>query len=538
MNLLAQIELARSGPTLCIMLVLPLVGAAIIAGVSRSDPSRLIALLVAGINVILSFLLLGAMRRAGDAQLQFLPGELFVVGGPPHFSFTLGVDQISIWLLLLTTILTLVALLGSYRIVRERFTSFAAWMLVLESATLGAFVARDVLLFYFFFELTLVPTFFLINGWGGPERRRGAARFFLFTFAGSIFMLASILYVGISAGSFEMDVWTRHLQNALSPQTSWWVILGLLIGLLVKVPLIPFHSWLPLAYVQASAPVTALLSGLLAKLGTYGLLRLVMPGLIEQTAQGQTLAHPTIVYVIAVLSVIGILAMALVAWLQTDAKSLLAYGSVSHLGFCVLALTSITTLGMQASLLYMVNHGITSAGLFLILGMIERRTGTREMASMSGLGRQRPWLGFFFVLFVMSSIGLPLTNGFVSEFLSIASAMTAEHLGVGFMVLAACGIVLGAIYMLHLTARLIFGQQRMPDNAPGGGDLQAIEIASLAPLAILVIVLGIAPNLILKPSRAALEAVSSPIPVSVEISIKNVPHELSYSHSSSLSESR
>ncbi|HQY89674.1 MAG TPA: NADH-quinone oxidoreductase subunit M, partial [Tepidisphaeraceae bacterium] len=334
MNLLAQIESnasnVTSGGQLGIMLALPLIGAIFIAIINRNDSARLVGLLVTGINVVLSFILVGAMNGSAGTQLRFSPGDLFSITGPPAFSFTLGLDQISIWLVLLTTIISMVALFGSYGVIKDRFTPYAAWMLVLESALIGAFTAQDSLLFYGFFELTLVPCFFLINGWGGTERKRAAARFFLFTFAGSVFMLASILYVGISAGTFEMGAWTKHLQN-LPVEISRWVIIGLLVGLLVKVPLIPFHSWLPLAYTQAPAPVTALLSGVLAKLGTYGLLRLVMPGLVDLT-------HPNITYVIALLAVIGVLAMALVAWLQNDAKTLVAYSSISHLGFCVLAL--------------------------------------------------------------------------------------------------------------------------------------------------------------------------------------------------------
>jgi NADH-quinone oxidoreductase subunit M len=319
----------------------------------------------------------------------------------------------------------------------------------------------------------------------------------------------------------------------------------------VKVPLIPLHSWLPLTYTQAPAPVTALLSGVLAKLGTYGLLRLVVPALIEPTSGmnvASTLAHPTITVAVALLAVVGILVAALIAWMQSDFKTLVAYSSISHLGFCVLALLALNTMGLQAALLYMVNHGISTAGLFLILGMIERRVGTREMGLVSGLGRERPWLAFFLVLFVMSSIGLPLTNGFVSEFLSVMSAITADHLGWGMMILAAAGILFGAIYMLHMTAGLLFGPERIPMTAgqdsgqasdQGSGsaakdeaaslarvpDLRFGEILGLAPLAVLVIVLGVRPGVILDHSKPELELATKPV-VLVEASASST-HEAS-----------
>ncbi len=578
MSLLGQIEVntgdlhgaSNGGVLLGMLLLVSLLGAAVVAllggrtvpAETKSDATkpegvgggdllgRSLAIAVSLATVVISALI--AIGMSGPIDLTGVPahdqlgetfrvmfdaGGAFSLDGPPKFSMVFGLDSVGLWLVVLTTVLTLVALVGGLSFVRDRYAAFAGWILLLQAAVIGAFSARDVLLFYFFFELTLVPAFFLIGGWGGLERRRAAMKFFIYTFAGSVFMLASILYVGVDCGTFEMSAWTAHLQHNITGVESRWVIAGLLAGLLVKVPLIPLHSWLPLTYTQAPAPVTALLSGVLAKLGTYGLLRLVVPALVEPTSGMQvasTLAHPTITIAVAVMAVVGILAAALIAWMQSDFKTLVAYSSISHLGFCVLALLALNTLGLQAALLYMINHGISTAGLFLILGMIERRVGTREMGLVSGLGRERPWLAFFLVLFVMSSIGLPLTNGFVSEFLSVMSAITADHLGWGMMILAAAGILLGAIYMLYMTAGLLFGPERIPATAGQDSglasdqgaesasndrasslrrvpDLRFGEILGLAPLAVLVIVLGVRPGVILDHSKPELQLASQPI---------------------------
>ncbi|MFT3786877.1 MAG: proton-conducting transporter membrane subunit [Tepidisphaeraceae bacterium] len=262
---------------------------------------------------------------------------------------------------------------------------------------------------------------------------------------------------------------------------------------------------------SGAAPLTALLSGLLAKLGVFGLVRLAVPmGLV--TAQSGTSPTTSLLTWMAALAAIAILYAGLIAWVQTDAKRLVAYSSISHLGFCVLALCALNTMGVQTTVLYMVNHGISTAAIFFMLGMIEGRFGTRRFDLLSGLGRGRPKLAFFFVLFVMSSIGLPLTNGFVSEFLSILSVMPAKHLGIGYVIVAGGGILLGAIYMLHMVARLIFGPQRVPVET--AGDLCGRELAILIPLAIMVFVLGVRPGPLLNSIQPLGAAIHAPLPAS------------------------
>jgi NADH-quinone oxidoreductase subunit M len=379
-------------------------------------------------------------------------------------------------------------------------------MLALEAAIIGAFLSKDLLLFYFFFELTLVPSFFLIGQWGGVDRRQAATKFFVYTFAGSLFMLASILYIGFKAGSFDMAACTRHAQEVFTHGERLWVLLGLLAGLAVKVPLLPLHTWLPITYTQAPAPVTAIVAGALGKLGTYGLLRIAVPiGLLPDVTE-----HQLVWSWMVTLSVLAIIYAALIAWVQRDFKTFVAYSSISHLGFCVLALLCLNTMGGQASVLYMINHGISTAGLFLMLGMIEHRAGSRVIENISGLGRDRPRLAFFFVLFVMSSIGLPLTNGFVSEFLAIQSTVS-RGMPILVTILAASGILLGAIYMLYLTAKLIFGPARQPAETTGlMPDLSLREMSAIAPLAVLVLALGVMPNVVLNSIKGPVADLMTP----------------------------
>jgi NADH-quinone oxidoreductase subunit M len=455
------------------------------------------------------------------------------------FSFLLGIDSISLWLILLTVLLTPLALLASFDSIKERSREYYGWMLVLLAAMNGVFMARDALLFYVFFELTLVPMFFIIGVWGGPERRYAAGKFFLFTFGGSIFTLAALLYLGDNAGSFNLSDITRHAQ-LLPAGTRFWLLLGLLAGFAVKVPLFPVHTWLPLAHTEAPTAGSVILAGVLLKLGTYGLLRLAVPiGLVSASG----VLFPTLLQVLAILCLIGILYGALVAWVQQDIKKLVAYSSVSHLGFCVLGMLALNDIGLQGSLLYMINHGLSTGAMFLVIGMIYDRFHTRDINELSGLARRMPKMAFFFVFFVLSSIGLPGLNGFVSEFLTVLGAFTSEHLGIAFGVVAAIGVILGALYMLHMTARVIFGPLKFPgyvvdahghahDTAHGHGahagagqstgmnddhghggstDINAREIGLLLPLAVAVILLGILPNSVLKTVERPLQLINTPL---------------------------
>jgi NADH-quinone oxidoreductase subunit M len=302
-------------------------------------------------------------------------GMQFVVSGPGLHDlgvrFSLGVDQISLMLILLTATLHPLAVTASLRSVHVRSRQHYAHMNLLLVCMLGTFMATDLILFYTFFEVSLIPLFFIVGIWGGKERRAAAAKLFLFTFAGSVFMLAGITYLGLRAGTFSLPDVIRFAQTQMSSTERFWVLLSMLVAFGVKTPLVPLHTWLPLAHTEAPTAGSVDLAALVLKLGTYGLLRIALPvGLITTTGG---VLFPDVLKFLAVLCLIGIIYAALVAWVQTDIKKLIAYSSVSHMGFCVLGMLSLTSIGMQGSVLYMVNHGITSGALFLIIGMIYNR---------------------------------------------------------------------------------------------------------------------------------------------------------------------
>lgn len=508
--------------SIVLLLAVPIVGAIVGALLPNARSAKWWALLVSVLTALVGVCMAAqfdwnqdlsaipaADRLARSVQITFTPGfDSLLHLQAIQFSFSLGVDAISLWLVLMTVLLTPVSILASFTYIKERQKEFYAWMLALLAFMLGVFIARDLLLFYVFFELTLIPMFFIIGIWGGPERRYAAGKFFLFTFSGGVFTLACVIFLGLAAGSFDLSTVTQYAQHGLTESARFWVFMGLAAGLAVKVPLFPVHTWLPLAHTEAPTAGSVILAGVLLKLGTYGFLRLAVPmGLIGPAG----LMFPTVVKVVAVLCIIGVIYGALVAWVQRDIKKLVAYSSVSHLGFCVLGLVALNDYGMQGSVLYMINHGLSTGAMFLVIGMIYERYHTRDIHQLSGLAKQMPIMSFFFVFFTLSSIGLPGLNGYVSEFLTILGAFTSEHLGIGYGIAAAVGIILGAIYMLHMVARVIFGPLKVPHvheeegHKPLSRDLNGREITVLVPLAIAVVLLGVVPtpmlNSVLEPVR-------------------------------------
>ena len=515
---------------LVFLLLIPLAGAAIGSAMSSAKAARnwalIVSLLTAWVAAIVAFHFpwdtskLTPMRMADAIQFQVGTDSVHQTASSfalkeVGFSFSLGVDSISVWLIVLTGFLMSLAVAASFASIQHRAKEYYAWMSLLLFAMMGVFLARDMLLFYVFFELTLVPMFFIIGIWGGPDRRRAAGRFFLFTFTGSVFALAAIIYLGVHPGwnatgpSFDITDATHYAQQYLvfHPQTRLLIAIGLLIGFAVKVPLFPLHTWLPLAHTEAPTAGSVILAGVLLKLGTYGMLRLAIPLGFVTVGGTQFL---WLLKFVGALCVIGIIYGALVAWVQQDIKKLVAYSSVSHLGFCMLGLFALNTIGIQGSVLYMINHGLSTGAMFLVIGMIYDRYHTRDINQLSGLAKRMPIMAFFFVLFVMSSIGLPGLNGFSSEFLTVLGAFTSKFLGIRFGVLAALGVILGAVYMLHMTARVIFGPLKTPalDAHHGHGspadhgptlpaDLSGREIAILAPIALAIVLLGVVPNSVL-----------------------------------------
>ncbi len=421
--------------------------------------------------------------------------------------YRVGVDGISIWLLVLSSMLTSLSIWGSFTAIRSKVREYYVLMLLLEVGLLGVFCSLDLVLFFVFFEFTLIPLYFLIGVWGGPERSRAANKFFIYTVAGSVLTFAGVVYLAYFAyattGTFSSNLEKLRIMGQagrIPVDVQWWLFVAFAAGFAIKVPLFPFHTWLPLAHTEAPTAGSVMLAGVLLKLGTYGFCRLSLPILPD--------ASFALAPVVAVVAVIGIVYAALAAWVQTDVKKLVAYSSVSHLGFCMLGLFSLKVAGVSGGVLYMVNHGLSTGALFLVIGCIYERYHTRDINEIGGLARKMPWMAFFLVFFTLSSIGLPGLNGFVSEFLVLVGTATSAEttdgfaagpLGYGYVIPAATGIILGAVYMLWMCQRLLFGPVKEPAGTPDAStglspDLSRREIGMLVPIAVCCVVIGVYPK--------------------------------------------
>jgi NADH-quinone oxidoreductase subunit M len=432
--------------------------------------------------------------------------------------FAVGLDGLSLWLFGLSSLLLVTCVLVSWEPITDRPGTFYSLLLLLGSGMLGVFAARDIILFYIFFEFTLIPLFFLIGVWGHEERRYAAAKFFLYTLAGSMLTFLGLLSIVLwdyyhsdtQVMTFSIPLLTAGLAaHPITPDLQWWIFMALFAGFAIKVPLFPLHTWLPLAHTQAPTAGSVVLAGILLKIGTYGFARFSIPMLPEATAQ-------CVPWLLG-LSVVGIIYGALVALVQTDMKRLIAYSSVSHLGFCMLGLFALTSLSVEGGVLQMINHGLSTGGLFAVVGMVYERYHTREIHELGGLARRTPILAFFFVLFTLSSIGLPGLNGFAGEFLILigmferawTEAPTALVMAYHVMAVAAVfGVVLGAWYMLWLVQRVFFGPLKEGHHADGNAvvrDLSLHEVAALVPLAVFIFWIGLVPAFFLERMQSTLD---------------------------------
>jgi len=469
-------------PYLTLLVFFPLVGAAGVLSVPRARErmARTVAFAVATIEFLLSIPLFTRFQPLPGMQIEehvaWLPG----IGSSYH----LGVDGLSMLLVMLTTLLTALSVLSSFSAVTERPRAYYALLLVLETAMIGTFLALDMVLFYIFWEAMLVPMYFLIGVWGGERRIHAAIKFFLYTMAGSVLMLVAILWTyflhhaATGVYSFDLLDWYR-LPVPLGVQT--WLFLAFALAFAIKVPIFPFHTWLPLAHVEAPTAGSVILAGVLLKMGTYGFLRFAIP-LFPNAA---TLWMPLLLG----LAVIGIIYGALVAWVQPDVKKLVAYSSVSHLGFVMLGMLALNPEGLSGSLLQMINHGISTGALFLLVGVLYERRHTRLIADYGGIWKVMPMFEVVFLIIMLSSIALPGTNGFVGEFLILLGAFRAHRI---FAVIAAVGVILSAVYMLLMFQRVMFGPVTHPENDTLP-DLRLREWAVFVPLLILVFWLGLYP---------------------------------------------
>ncbi|MCU0492755.1 MAG: NADH-quinone oxidoreductase subunit M [Chloroflexaceae bacterium] len=499
-----------SFPLLSIVLWLPALGALLLLLLPRNRDAlyRQVGLMFTVATFVVSLgLLVSFSTPAGAAASAAAPPTMRLLEQLPWIpawgvGYSIGLDGVSLWLVLLTTLLTPIAAWASWNSITTQVRYFQVLLLLLETALIGVFVSVDLFLFYIFWEFTLIPMALMIGIWGGANRMAAAMKFFLYTFAASLLMLLSIIGVyalhrsAIGAtqpgfgGTFDLLRIVADLRSgafALDGNLARLLFGGFLAAFAVKAPIWPFHSWLPDAYSEAPTPVVILLSAVMSKLGTYGLVRFNLTLFPEAAGW----AAPAV----AVLAVIGILYGAMVAYAQSDMKRLVAYSSLSHMGFVVLGIFALNGLGVSGAVLQMVNHGLTTAALFLIVGMLESRRGSRDLAAFGGLWQATPVLGGLTLLVVLSSAGLPGLNGFVGEFTIMQGAYSSPTLGWPFLAFAVLGVVLAVVYLLRMFRSAFMGDT-LAETA-SLRDLNRQELAVLVLLCLPMVAIGLFPNLLL-----------------------------------------
>lgn len=489
---------------LSLIVFVPLVSALIIALIPRVSWIRPAAMVLASAQFIMSLSLFFRFDSTTPAlqlveQVPWIPAL--------GISYFVGLDGISFWLVMLTTFLLPVVILGSWTAIDKKPKAFHIAIFVLQTAMLGSFVAMDLVLFYVFFELSLVPMYFIVGLWGGTRRIYATTKFFIYTMLGSLLMLLAIIYLMFTAQEvlpakqmtanvlelYKLDI-PFIAGQFLNPQTLLFFAFSLAFA--IKVPMFPFHTWLPDAHVEAPTPGSVVLAGVMLKMGSYGFLRFVIPLFPE--------ASEHYAWVFLFLGVIGIIYGALIAMVQPDIKKLVAYSSVSHMGYVMLGLFALNTYGVTGSIYQMLNHGVSTGALFLLVGMIYERTHSREIEKYGGLAKVLPLYTILFFIVTLSSIAVPMTNGFVGEFLILLGTFEASRF---FGALAVVGVVLGAVYMLWMFKRVFFGEAGplVKDEHHPLHDLNLREMAVLAPLVVLIFWMGIFPNHFLKYSKASIE---------------------------------
>lgn len=432
----------------------------------------------------------------------------------------LGVNAVSLLLVMLTCLFAPLVVTASFTAITERVKEFYIWLMIMTASVIGVFIARDVITFYTCFEVSLIPAFFLVAIYGGPDRREASFKFFIYTLLGSIVMLAGFVYVvlrfantvggWLPADNGGVDVWdidalVTFARENLTSTEQGWVLLALMVGFAVKVPLWPLHTWLPLAHNQAPTAGSVNFAAVILKLGAYGIFRFVIPMLPEAVVEYAPF--------IGLLAVIGIIYTSLVCWAQTDMKKLIAYSSIAHMGFCMIGFFALNPIGAQGGILYMITHGLSSGALFICIGMMYERHHVKDIDRIGGLMKTMPIWSFFMVLFTFVSVGLPGLAGFVSEFLCLLGTFVASSptnggypgvLGPWYGIVAGVGLILGAIYMLYLVGAVVFGQENIPDHGDEHADhglsvdLNAREIATLVPIALICFFIGLYPSPILR----------------------------------------
>lgn len=477
----------NTGHLLSTLIFLPLGGAILVAFLPRNDGlAKWAALVTALVDFVLSVPLFVRFDSATH-EMQFVERLPWIVSF--NIQYAVGVDGISLLLVLLTTLLMPLSVLCSWRSIEKSVKEFMITLLVMESAMIGVFTALDFILFYVFWEAMLIPMYLIIGVWGGPNRIYAAIKFFLYTLAGSLLLLVAILVLYFTGGkSFDILALT---QQHYSPTVQFWAFWAFFLAFAIKVPMFPFHTWLPDAHVEAPTAGSVILAGLLLKMGGYGFLRICLP-MVPQASQSYA-------GVVLALSIVAILYGACMTLAQWDLKKLIAYSSISHMGFVTLGIFVMNTEGIEGALLQMINHGITTGALFLAVGQLYDRTHSRMIDDYGGIVRPMPKFASLLTLFAMASFGMPGTGNFVSEFLVLVGASLYSLV---IAVLAIGGVLLAAAYLLWMVRRIALGELRKLENA-ALPDLDLREMVTMVPLVILVFWIGFHPNPVLSVMHAS-----------------------------------
>lgn len=470
---------------LSLMTFLPILGVLLLLFIPKESKGvlRTVAFLTTVATFVVSIPVLTGFQSTAD--FQFVENVPWIAAGPFAMRYNIGIDGITIWLVILTTFIMPIAVLSTWTAVEDKVKEYMICLLLLETGMLGAFLALDLFLFYIFWEVMLIPMYFIIGIWGGKNRVYAAVKFFIYTMVGSLLMLVALIYLyllGTKTGITDFSL-VHFFSLKVDPATQTWLFLAFALAFAIKVPMFPLHTWLPDAHTEAPTAGSVILAAILLKMGTYGYVRFAMPLFPEATAQFTPL--------IATLSVIGIIYAALVAMVQEDVKKLVAYSSVAHLGYVMLGLFSLNEQGVTGGMMQMINHGISTGALFLIVGFIYERRHTRLISDFGGLAKQMPVFTVIFMIVTLSSIAVPGTNGFVGEFLVLVGAYESSLRW--YAIIAASGVILAAVYMLWMFQRVMFGELDNPKNQKLD-DLNAREIVIMAPLIALIFIMGVYPN--------------------------------------------
>ena len=496
---------------------LPILGVLLLLFIPKDSKGvlRNVTLAVTLVTFLVSLTILSGFQT--NAEFQFIENMPWIAAGPFVMRYNIGIDGISLWLVILTTFIMPIAILSTYTAVEEKVKEYMICLLLLETGMLGAFISLDLFLFYIFWEVMLIPMYFMIGIWGGKNKIYAAVKFFIYTMVGSLLMLVALIFLyfkGMEAGITDFSL-LQFFSLKLDMATQIWLFLAFALAFAIKVPMFPLHTWLPDAHTEAPTAGSVILAAVLLKMGTYGYVRFAIPLFPDA-------AHK-FAPMIATLAVIGIIYAALVAMVQEDVKKLVAYSSVAHLGFVMLGVFAFNTEGITGGMLQMLNHGISTGALFLIVGFIYERRHTRLITDFGGLSKQMPIFATIFMIVTFSSIGLPGTNGFVGEFLILIGAFESELRW--WTVIATSGVILSAVYMLWVFQRVMFGELDNPKNQKLL-DLNVREIAIMVPLIVMIFVMGLYPKPFIDKMDPAIKKLVAQVrvtPVNAEVMPAGLP---------------